>query len=120
LRWQFPLNDGFPRIWPVYSACLVQKPLRIYGRVQDEGAELCDSFRFSGPAVPLELVDASIMLSDVGSERGGGRVVGGALLCKLPAPVGLLDRVLLHGTGVGGAGTVGLSLKAAPAAEDLA
>ena len=120
LRWQFPLNDSFPRIWPVNSACLVRKPLRIYGGVQDKGAELCDSFRVPGPAVPLELVDAGIVPGDVGSQRSGGRVVGGSLLCQLPAPVGLPGRMLLDGPGIGCAGAFGLPLKAPPAAKDLA
>ena len=79
-----------------------------------------DRFRVPGPAVPLELVDAGIVLGDGGGERGGGRVVGGALLCQLPAPVGLRGRVLLDGLGVGRAGAVELLLKAARAAEDLA
>ena len=39
--------------------------------------------RVPGPAVPLELVDADIVLGDRGGERDGVRVVGGALRCQL-------------------------------------
>lgn len=60
------------------------------------------------------------MLGDLGGERGGRRVVDGALLCQLPARVGLRGRVQLYGPGVGCAGDVSLSLKALPAAKDLA
>jgi hypothetical protein len=31
LRRQFPLNDGFLRIWPVHRARLVRESLRIFG-----------------------------------------------------------------------------------------
>ena len=29
LWWQFPLDDGFFRIWPVHSACVVRESLRV-------------------------------------------------------------------------------------------
>ena len=59
------------------------------------------------------------MLGGGGGERGGGRVVGGALGCQFPATAGLGGRVLLGGLRVSRAGAVELSFKAACAAEDL-
>ena len=59
------------------------------------------------------------MLGGGGGERGGGRVVGGALGCQLPAPAGLGGRVLLGGLSVSCAGAVELSFKAACTAKDL-
>ena len=67
----------------------------------------------AGPAVPLELVDAGIVLGGGGGERGGGHVVGGALGCQFPAPAGLGGRVLLGGLSVRRAGAVELPFKAA-------
>src|SRR5712664_2171571 len=78
LRWQFPLNDGFLWIWPIHSACLVRES-GIYGRVQDEGAELRDSFWVPRAAVPLELVDAGVVLGGGRDESGRGGVISGVL-----------------------------------------
>jgi hypothetical protein len=59
------------------------------------------------------------VLGGGGGERGGGRVVGGALGCQLPAPAGLGGRVLLGGLSVSCAGAVELSFKAACTTKDL-
>jgi hypothetical protein len=63
-------------------------------------------------AVAPELVDVGIVLSDGGGERGGGRIVGCAVLRQLPPPVGLGGRVLFDRPGVSCAGTGELSLEA--------
>lgn len=97
----------------------MRESLGIYGRVQDEGAEACDSLRVPGPAVSLELVNARVVLGDGRGELGRSRVISSALLCQLPQPVGLRGRVLLDGPGEGPARGVELLLKAAPAAKDL-
>jgi hypothetical protein len=59
------------------------------------------------------------VLGDGGGERGGGRIVGCALCGQLLAPAGLGGRVLLDGLGVGCAGAVELSFKAASTGKDL-
>jgi hypothetical protein len=68
----------------------------------------------------LELVNAGVVLRGGRDERGRGRVVGGALPCQLPVPVGLCGRVVLDGPGVGYAGIVELLLSAVSTAKDLA
>jgi hypothetical protein len=51
LRWQFPLNDGFRRIWPVHSTCLVRnaglRPLKIRQILQGSAALLRQACRSS-------------------------------------------------------------------------
>jgi hypothetical protein len=58
------------------------------------------------------------VLGERGGERGGGRVIGGALLGELPAPAVLRGRVPLTGLRVGGAGAVELLLKTGPGAAE--